>query len=147
MVLSVLSHEFLSFITIWVSEFHHNLSFWVSSQFEFEFLWFFFVKFSFFVKKKVFFPAMNYWPSWPSWKLVLTDFLFLINVPDPDEWWLIVLLPTWRYDWRWSSELTWHTSQAPSMKTLKVLSQSYNCQHSKMLQHIYIILACSVPYY
>ena len=29
--------EFLSCITIWVVEFHHNFSFWVSSQFEFDF--------------------------------------------------------------------------------------------------------------
>ena len=27
-------YEYLSFITIWVIEFHHNLSFWVSSRFE-----------------------------------------------------------------------------------------------------------------
>ena len=31
----VFHNDFLSFITIWVFDFHHNLSFWISSQFEF----------------------------------------------------------------------------------------------------------------
>ena len=39
--------EFLSFITLWVFKFHHNLSFWVSSQFRF------FCENRFFVKEKV----------------------------------------------------------------------------------------------